>query len=205
MSMKVIGLTGGIATGKSTFSSMLRSMGANVADADAVSRALTAEGGAALPAIRDRFGGDVFVKDEVGGIGQLNRAALAEIVFGDESARRALELIIHPLVIRECSARLLQFEQAGAKAAILEAPLLIESGMDSMCCEVWLTYAPEPVQLARLTQRDGLTVAQAQARVASQMPFHEKAKRADVILPMVGPRVGICAMARRQWARVTGV
>ncbi|MDR1599369.1 MAG: dephospho-CoA kinase [Oscillospiraceae bacterium] len=195
--MKVIGLTGGIATGKSVFSSMLRKLGANVIDADQISRGLTAPGGAALPDIRGRFGGGVF-----GGDGRLDRAALAGIVFGDEMARRALESIIHPLVIIESRAGLESLRQAGAKAAALEAPLLIEAGMDAMCDEVWLTYAPEPVQLARLMERDHLTKEQARARIASQAPFSDKARVADLILPMVGLRVGICAMASRQWARV---
>jgi dephospho-CoA kinase len=178
---------------------MLRSAGANVVDADKVSRSLTAENGAALPAVRARFGDGVFHSD-----GRLNRPALAEIVFNDESARRQLESIVHPLVIEECSARLALMERDGAKAAVLEAPLLIEAGMDSACDEVWLTYAPEPIQLKRLIERDALTLEQAKARIASQTPFHVKARRAHVILPMVGPRAGICAMARRQWSRVIG-
>ncbi|MDR1261954.1 MAG: dephospho-CoA kinase [Oscillospiraceae bacterium] len=198
--MHIIGLTGGIASGKSTFSSMLRKLGAPVVDADAVSRALTAAGGAALPGIRDRFGGDVFAAD-----GTLNRAALAEIVFNSEQSRRDLESIVHPMVIAECSARLAVLCESGVTAAVLEAPLLIESGMHGMCDEIWVTYCPVSTQLERLMERDRLTAKQANARIASQTPFHEKARLADVILPMLGSRMGICAMAARQWNRATMV
>jgi dephospho-CoA kinase len=195
--VKVIGLTGGIAAGKSTFSSMLRTLGARVIDADAISRGLTEPGGAALEGIRGRFGCGVFDG------GKLNRAALAGIVFSSELERRALESIIHPLVISESRARLSALRESGARVAVLEAPLLIEAGMDRMCGEVWVVYAPESVRLERLMKRDGLTLEQARARIASQTSFAEKARRADLILPTTGLRSDICAMASRQWARIT--
>ncbi|MDR2657212.1 MAG: dephospho-CoA kinase, partial [Oscillospiraceae bacterium] len=113
--------------------------------------------------------------------------------------------IVHPLVIAECGARLAALRESGAAAAVLEAPLLIEAGMHGMCDEIWLTYCPVSTQLERLMKRDRLTAEQANARIASQTPFHEKARFADIILPMVGSRTGICAMAARQWNRATMV
>jgi dephospho-CoA kinase len=196
--MRVIGLTGGIACGKSTFSSILRGLGAPVVDADAISRSLTARDGAALPSIRGRFGGGVFDPD-----GRLNRRALGDIVFNNESARRALESIIHPLVIEESVNRLASLRDSGARAAILEAPLLIESNMRALCDEVWLVYVPESVQLARLMERDNISIEQARARVLSQTTFRQKARHASLIIPMLGSRPGICETASRQWRRVT--
>ncbi len=179
--MKRIGITGGIACGKSTAVAYLRSAGAAVTDADAISRNLTAEGGAALEAVRDAFGPSYF--DD---LGRLDRRRLGALVFGDAAARKRLEAILHPMVREEMERRLSAFEAQGYAVAFLDIPLLYESGMQNMCDAVWVITAPAPVQLARLMRRDGLSREEALARIASQMPLSEKAALADEVIGNAG-------------------
>ena len=129
----VLGLTGGIACGKSSASSFLAGLGANVIDADKISRAVTAPGGEALPAIAQTFGSDMLDAD-----GHLDRRRLAQVVFSDDASRRALEGIIHPLVQQATLRRIRELAAAGANCAVLDVPLLYETGMDVLCDEVWL-------------------------------------------------------------------
>ena len=172
----VIGLTGGIGCGKSDAAAHLSSLGAVRVDADAISRALTAPGGAALEGIRRAFGDGVFLPD-----GALDRTKLADLVFPDEAARRALEGILHPMIQAKALEEIDQAQRDGAPVVVLEVPLLFETGMDVLCDEVWTVTAPHEVQLARVTAR-GLTVEQAEARIASQMSPQERARRARHVI-----------------------
>ncbi|MBR1822109.1 MAG: dephospho-CoA kinase [Clostridia bacterium] len=169
----VIGLTGGIGCGKSEAAQYLKSLGAAHMDADEISRALTAEGGAALPEIRRVFGEAAFNAD-----GSLDRVNLGKLVFGSEPARRALEGIIHPLVQREMLAGMDAAAQAGAAVVILDVPLLFETGMDALCDETWTLYLERDKQIARVVTRDGLTREEAEARIDSQMPTEARNARA---------------------------
>jgi len=173
----VVGLTGGVSTGKSTILNDLRELGAWVLSADDASRSLTAPGGEALPAILEAFGDSVFQPD-----GALDRRALGEIVFHDAARRRALEAILHPAVQREMLGEIAKAEAAGAPVVVMEVPLLYETGMDALCDEVWVAYLDDESQTLRLMNRDRLTREQAQARIQSQMPLDEKARRADVVV-----------------------
>ncbi len=173
----IIGLTGGIGSGKSTAASHLESLGAVQIDADAISRSLTAEGGKALPEIREKFGDGVFNED-----GTLNRRALGDITFTDQIARRTLEGIIHPAVQREMMERVDQAAEEGAKVVIFNVPLLFETGMDALCDESWTMYVKPETQLKRVMERDGLTEEQAMARIESQMSADERAERANVVV-----------------------
>lgn len=169
----IIGLTGGIGSGKSEAAQYLASLGAAHVDADAISRALTAPGGAALEEIRRVFGDGAFHED-----GTLDRARLGACVFGSEPARRALEGILHPLVQREMMRRMDAAAADGAKIVILDVPLLFETGMDALCDETWALYVGREMQISRVITRDGLTREQAEARVDSQMPTDERNARA---------------------------
>ena len=175
-----IGLTGSIACGKSTVSHYLRSLGYVVADADAISRALTAAGGAALPHIRSTFGDSVFFPD-----GTLDRRALGSIVFGNEQRRAELNAILHPLIIGEVTA---QVNSAEAKTGIAFAdiPLLYECGMETHFDRIWVVSASRDTQIARLFERDGLSPKEACARIDAQMPLDEKCKRADAVITTEG-------------------
>lgn len=165
----IVGLTGGIACGKSHVARFLRDLGVPVLDADKISRALTAPGGEALPAIRAAFGDAVFDGDA------LNRRALGDVVFHDAEKRRALEGILHPLIIARMHR---ETEESGASIVGWDVPLLFETGMDRECGEVWCVYITPEEQLKRVKRRDRLTEEQARARIDSQMPMAEKRARA---------------------------
>ena len=175
-----IGLTGSIACGKSTVSSYLRTLGYDVVDADAISRALTAPGGSALPAIREAFGDAVFDSDA------LDRRALGSVVFADEEKRRQLNGILHPMIIGE-TMRQLDALDAQGRLVFGDIPLLYECGMESMFDRIWVVIASEPTQLARLMARDGLSEDEALRRIRSQMSSAEKAQRADAVINSDGP------------------
>ena len=190
----VLGLTGGIGCGKSEAARHLRALGAAHVDADAISRALTAPGGEALGAIRREFGGKVFAPD-----GTLDRRALAETVFADAGAKRRLEEIIHPMVWARTEEAIAAAE---ARVAVLDVPLLFESGMDALCGEVWTMSADEATQIARVRERDGLTTAQARARIANQMPMAERCARADRVIDSARPIEETRAELSRLYARL---
>ena len=178
MSVYIVGITGGIACGKTNLTDALRQAGALVIDADEISRALTAEGGSALPEIRRLFGDRVFNGDA------LDRKALGALVFADPSARKKLEGLLHPLVIGETKR-----QTAAAEGIVFwSAPLLYECGMDRYCREVWCAYVPQKEQIRRLTARDGITRAGAMARIRSQWPALKKARLADRVIRTDGTR-----------------
>ena len=180
--MLVIGLTGGIACGKSTLSLALAELGAVIIDGDVLSRELTAANGAALPAIREAFGDGVFHPD-----GTLNRRTLGTVVFADDAARDALDGIMQPM-LREMIVRGIEdARKSGAAVCVLDMPLLYEKDLDSLCDRVWCAYVPRETQLARLMERDGFTREEAEARLRSQLPAEEKAAKADVVIDTSGP------------------
>lgn len=173
----VVGLTGGIASGKTSVARTLREMGMTVLDADAISRSVTAPGGEALPDIRGAFGETVF-DGEI-----LNRRRLGEVVFSDPEKRRQLEKIIHPLVIGKMQ-RLT--DEAQGDIVFWDVPLLYETGMDKRCGEVWCVHVPHNEQLRRVMRRDGLSREDALKRMGSQMPVQEKKARAQHLIDTTG-------------------
>lgn len=175
-SIWVLGLTGGIACGKSSASTFLAGLGAHIIDADRISRAVTAPGGAALPAIEREFGPAVFSD------GVLNRRELGQRVFANDALRRRLEAIIHPLVQQQTLNDIRELEASGAACAVLDVPLLYETGMDVLCDEVWLMAVPPEEQLRRVMERDGLSEAQALSRINSQMPLEQKQALCDRVI-----------------------
>lgn len=166
----VIGLTGGIGCGKTEAAKYLEELGALHLDADAISRALTANGGEALGEIRRMFGDGVFLPD-----GALDRPALGRLVFGNEAARRALEGILHPLIQRNMLRAMDEAAQRGVQVVVLDVPLLFETGMDALCDETWALYVTDrEKQIARIVARDGLTPEDAVARIDSQMSMERR-------------------------------
>ena len=197
--MKIIAVTGGISTGKTTLVKTLRRLGAPVSDADAISRSLTAPGGKALPLIREAFGNDVFENN-----GTLNRRALGTIVFHSPEKKAILEGILHPLIICQVRTELEQFAREGHRAAVLDVPLLFETGMDQMADEVWCTSLPQEEQLRRLMERDGSTREEALARMASQMSRQEREKRSDVLISTIGTIEETAEIVRQAWEKSVG-
>jgi dephospho-CoA kinase len=194
-----VALTGGIATGKSYVLDSFRRLGASCLDADALAHEVTAAGTEATRAIADRFGGGVL--DAGGGV---DRSKLGPIVFADASARRDLEAIVHPAVRRAISAGLRAFELAGSAVAIVDIPLLYETGRSGHFDKVIATVCPREVQIARLVHR-GLTRAEADQRLAAQMPAEEKAARADCVIRTDGPFSDTDAQVRRVWRALVGL
>jgi len=177
--MKLIGLTGGIGMGKSTAAAAFRRARMPVFDADAAVHDLQAPGGAALPAIGVAFPGTVA---RIAGRAVLDRAALRAAVIGDEAALRRLESILHPLV-RQAEARFVaRARRAGARAAVLDVPLLLETGGRQRVDLVLVVSAPSAVQWQRVRRRGRMTDAQAQAIIARQMPDAQKRRLADLVV-----------------------
>ncbi|MBD2045628.1 dephospho-CoA kinase [Coleofasciculus sp. FACHB-64] len=174
--MRVIGLTGGIGTGKTTVSNYLANhYNLPVLDADIYAREAVKVGSPILDEIVERYGTDILLPD-----GTLDRRKLGNIVFNSPEERRWLEQQIHPYV-RD---RMIEKMQAlnSHPTVVLVVPLLFEVGMTALCTETWVVYCSEQHQLQRLIKRDRLTLEQAQARITSQMPIQEKCDRADVVL-----------------------
>ncbi|MBQ7868436.1 MAG: dephospho-CoA kinase [Clostridia bacterium] len=170
----IVGLTGGIACGKSTVAQMLQECGAFIVDADAISRSLTAPGGAGLAPVRQAFGDAVFAPD-----GTLDRAALAKIVFASDEKRAQLNAVLHPLIRQEMLDQTALGQKQGAKVVVLDVPLLFEAGMQDMADLTVCVYAPQQVQIDRMASRNGYTREEALSRILSQMPVDEKRRLSD--------------------------
>jgi dephospho-CoA kinase len=177
-----IGLTGGIATGKSTVGQLLAErFGLPLLDADLFARGALAPGSPAARAVLARYGEPVAVKTVAAGAGDaIDRAALGRIVFADPVERRWLEQLVHPLV-RQCFEAELQ-RLAHAPVVVLMIPLLFEVGLESLCSEVWLVTCSPETQLQRLIGRDGLLEHEARARIAAQWPLDRKQALADRLI-----------------------
>ncbi len=175
--MKIIGLTGGIACGKTTVAAMLKELGATVLDADEISRGLTAPGGPALPAIREAFGAQVFAPD-----GTLDRKALASIVFSNGEALCTLNAITHPMVIARLEKGIAACRENAVPIVVLDVPLLFEVGAEKLADTTLCVTAPTEVQIRRMQSRNGYTPTEAMERINSQMPVSEKASRSDAVL-----------------------
>lgn len=192
MSNYVIGLTGGIACGKSNLSRALKAAGAPVLDADEISRAMTAPGGPALPQIRAAFGEAIFDGD------CLNRRALANAIYADEEKRQTLNGIVHPMVF----AAIRQGIEKEDGPVVLDVPLLYECGMDAWCDEIWCAYVPQAEQVRRIRKRDQVTVRQAMQRIRAQMPAREKAKRSDHMIRTDGSKEMSASIVLSLWNNV---
>jgi dephospho-CoA kinase len=175
-----VGLTGGLARGKSTAAAALRRLGAPVVSSDELAREVVRPGEPAWQAIRDAFGAAVLRPD-----GTLDRPRLASLIFADPGARRTLEAITHPEIRRRTLAWLAERRAAGEAAAVCDIPLLFEVGLHrpgTFLDRIWLVYAPPELQLRRLQARDGLDEAAARARLAAQWPMARKLPLADLVL-----------------------
>jgi len=175
----VIGLTGNMGTGKSTVLQILRELGAQVIDADAVTRQVMRRGEPAFDAIVAEFGPEV-----VGPDGELDRAALARRVFSDPAALRRLEEIVHPATVARVRE---EIARATAPVVVVEAIKLLEAGMARELCDaVWVVDAPEEVCIARLAAGRGISPEEARRRLAAQTPQAEKRAAADVVIDNSG-------------------
>jgi dephospho-CoA kinase len=178
---KVIGLTGGIASGKSTVAGMLAAKGAWVVDADQLARRVVGPGSAALSEIARSFGPDV-----IGADGALDRSRLAEVVFADDSARQRLNAIVHPGVIELSQEEIREAQSAGAGIVVYDVPLLFETEREDEFDGTLVVWVEAQTQLLRLRLRSDLTDAEAEVRIASQMPLERKRELADWVIDNSG-------------------
>lgn len=179
--MKIIGLTGSIACGKSMISRYLTERGYPVIDGDQLSRELTEPGSPVLAEIRGTFG-TRYINDN----GNLNRRALGQLIFRDGNARNTLDAIMAPHLMKLTGQRLSYYKSLGTEICFLDMPLLFEKGYDRLCSSVWCVWLPLRIQLERLVARDGFTEEEAMARIRSVMSSDEKASRADRVIDNSG-------------------
>lgn len=191
-----VGLTGGIATGKSTVSRMFAELGVWVLDADRAARAVVEPGEPAWCEVKQAFGAEYFLPD-----GHLDRAKLGKLVFADEQARKKLEGIIHPKVYELMEREASQREVAGDKLVIFDIPLLFETGYEKLDKTI-VVYVPLAVQLKRLMERDGLNKEEAEKRIAAQMPMEEKIARADFVIDNSGGVESTRQAVQELWQRL---
>lgn len=183
--MLVIGLTGGIAAGKSFVSQTLRELGARIIDADAVARELVYPQSPAWQEIVRCFGNEIVRED-----GSLKRKELGQIIFRDPQKRAALNQIMHPKIRARIVEEINQYRaQKDVPLLVVDAPLLLETGLAELVDEVWLVEIPEELQISRLRARDGLSEEEARQRLQAQMTLAEKRKYAHRIIDNSGGMV----------------
>ena len=172
-----IGLTGGIASGKSTVSDMLRELGAIIIDTDRIAREVTTPGSPALLELNRRYGPEILNED-----GSLRRDAVGRIVFNDPVERKWLERLLHPLIRVRAEKLATEAAAAGHRIVVFDVPLLFETGWNAWVDEVWTVYVPVDLQRRRLQRRDGYTESEIDSRLASQWPIDHKAERSDRVI-----------------------
>lgn len=175
--MYKIGLTGGIASGKSTVVSMLRQYGAAIIDCDIIARDVVLPGSKGLQAVVRAFGPQALLSD-----GTMNRAYIGSVVFTNPAKKQELEEILFPLIRQEIRTKITQLEKAGEAVAFLDMPLLFEVKYHSYVDEVWLVYVDAATQLTRLMARNGYTKEEALVRIRSQFPIDKKRALSQVIV-----------------------
>ena len=176
--MMKIGITGGIAAGKSTVGAYLKQKGFLVICADNVSRELTKKDGEAIPYILKEFGESYFLKD-----GELNRKKLSDLIFSSDEARHRLNLIMHPLILKKISKKL---SETNENIVFIDAPLLYEVGLDKTVDSVWLVTGDTDIRKERLIKRDKISEEKALSIIRAQLSEDEKKSRADAIIDNSG-------------------
>jgi len=195
--LKLIGLTGGAGSGKSTVAEMFRELGAAIVDADAATHALYEPGSLGFDLIEGEFGPE-YVRD-----GRIDRARLGELVFNDPDARQRLNAIVHPLVREWMAARTAEALMHGATVVAQDVPLLFENGLERLYSAVALVYVPEPVQVQRLVEGRGLSEERARAMIAAQMPIDQKRERAHHVIDNSGTRDQTREQVRKLWPQIS--
>jgi len=175
--MKIIGLTGGIGSGKSTVAQFLAELGAVILDVDRVGHEALKPGSEVRERVVNEFGQGI-----LNASGDIDRAKLGKLVFSNPEARMRLNRIMHPSIFNMVNARLDEYRRQGVRVVVLEAPLMMEVGKTSQVDEVWVTVAPEGTVLERLRDRAGLSEEESRARINAQLSNEERIKHADVVI-----------------------
>ena len=177
--MLIIGLTGGIGSGKTAVSDRFSDLGINIVDADIAARTVVSKGQPALSAIAQRFGSQVLLDDNNPLAGELDRSALRNIIFNDVNERKWLEQLTHPLIREEI---LLGINATQSAYCILASPLLIESGQALLCQRILVVDVPESLQLSRTMLRDNNSETQVKAIICAQISRAQRLKQADDVI-----------------------
>ena len=197
--MITIGLTGGIASGKSTVSAELRRLGLPIFDADAEAKLAVAKGSEGLAQVIEALGSEYLTAE-----GELNRAKVAERVFHDKEALKTIEAIIHKIVWARAEQFMQENRSAEKQLAVLDVPLLIECGWHKLVDSVWLVAVSRKQQIERAMLRSGMTADEVEARIAAQMSLAEKKKYADIELDNSGTLEETLAAVHKELAQLTG-
>jgi dephospho-CoA kinase len=195
--MKIVGLTGGIGSGKSTVARMLAARGARVIDADLLAREVVAPDLPAWQEIVEHFGEEVLNPDRT-----LNRERLAAVVFGDEDRRRLLNGIVHPRIGQETLERIKVFEREGAPLVVFDAALLLETPATNWIRPVIVVVADEETRVGRVVARDGTGAETARSRMAAQWTDAERVQHADYVIDNSGDLAALAAQVERLWGRL---
>ena len=195
--MKVIGLTGGIGSGKSTVAGYLAELGAAVIDLDKVGHEAIKSGSPTFKQVVKEFGREI-----LNARGEINRAKLAAIVFDDTHDLGRLNRIVHPAIDKVILERIKKYRRQGVKAVVLEAAALLEAGKSAQADEIWVTTAPESVVLKRLRERSGYTEEEAKARISSQLSDQERIKHANAVIDTGGTLAEVKARVEKEWAKL---
>lgn len=180
---KIIGLTGGIATGKSTVSELLTAYGFKVVDADIASREAVKKGSKGLEQIKEKFG-----KEAIDDKGEMNRKYIGELVFNNPEQRLELNKIVHPIVRKIMEEEKNRYLNQGYNV-IMDIPLLFENELQDTVDEVWVVYTSESIQMDRLMERNHLSLEDAKARVYSQISIDKKSRMADHVIDNLGDKL----------------
>lgn len=194
--MKLIGLTGGVGSGKSTVAEMMRELGAEVVDADEATHAVYEPGSPGFDAVVREFG-EAYVDG-----GRIDRSRLGELVFRDDDARRRLNAIVHPLVREWMAQKTAEAAERGAEVVVQDVPLLFENGLERLFSSVVLVYVPEDVQVERLVSGRGFTPERARAMIAAQMPIENKRGLAHHVINNSGKREDTQTQVRAIWKQL---
>lgn len=195
--MRVIGLTGGIGSGKSTVAKLLEEKGAVLLDADRIGHEIYTPGKPAYDEIVAEFGRDVLASD-----GTIDRKKLGPIVFSDPKKLDRLNQITHPRIFQAARERLAELEQQGVRVAVVEAAILLEAGWEELADEIWVTVVDPETAAQRTADRSGLDPDQVLARIRSQMTNDERIRRADVAISTEGSLDDTARRTDEEWGRL---
>jgi dephospho-CoA kinase len=196
--MLVIGLTGGIGSGKSTVSNMLRELGAVIIDADVIARQVVRPGEPAWQELQERFGREIIRPD-----GSLDRRRLGEIAFHNSQALQDLNRITHPRIRERIIERIDQLRQMNVRVVVVDAPLLLEAGLTDIVDQVWVVDVDHETLVKRVQLREGFTAEQVEARLQAQMAPEEKRRRADVVIDNRGNVGQTQEQVLQLWHKIT--
>ncbi|MGH7832731.1 MAG: dephospho-CoA kinase [Candidatus Binatia bacterium] len=198
--MKLVGLTGGIATGKSTVAAILRALGADIVDADQLAREIVRPGEPAWKEIVERFGKDALCADQT-----LDREKLRKLIFADDEARKALAAIMHPKIRDLATRRIRELADRGSQVIVYEAPLFFENQAQRWLRPVIVVACDAAVQERRLRERDRLNAEQIRQHLRAQMPLSEKRKLADYVIENNGSIEELEKRVREVWDKIPSI